>query len=103
MMPEVSTFVGAVAAIASTTSFLPQAVKIIRTRDTQGISASMYAVTVAGFMLWTTYGILLGAWPLIASNGISLLLSAFILLMKLLPRSQKEKVAEAIQPIVGPH
>jgi MtN3 and saliva related transmembrane protein len=39
-----------------------------------------------------------GQWPLIASNSICFLLSAFILLMKLLPQAEKEKVAEALEP-----
>ena len=102
MMPlAVATAVGAVAAIASTTSFVPQAIKIIRTRDTSSISAGMYAITVTGFALWTTYGVLLLAWPLIVANGVSLMLSAFILTMKLLPRAQKVKVAETMEPVLG--
>lgn len=103
MTPSLATMVGVLAAIASTISFLPQAVKIIRTRDTEGISTGTYAVTVAAFVLWITYGILLGAVPLIASNAVSLLLSTFILLMKLLPRPEKEKVAKAMQPLTGAH
>jgi len=88
--------VGGIAAVLSTISFVPQAAKIIRTRDTSGISTGMYAVTVLGFTLWTTYGAMQTAWPLIASNGICLLLSAFILAMKLLPQHEKEKVADAV-------
>jgi MtN3 and saliva related transmembrane protein len=88
--------VGAAAALLSTVSFVPQAAKIIRTRDTSGISTGMYAVTVLGFILWTTYGAMQTAWPIIASNGICLILSAFILTMKLLPQHEKEKVADAV-------
>ena len=91
---NIATLIGALAAILSTTSFLPQAIKIIRSRDTRSISAGMYALTVTGFALWTTYGILLGAWPLIAANAICLGLSAFILTMKLLPRGKKDAVAD---------
>jgi MtN3 and saliva related transmembrane protein len=97
-MIEPVTIIGAVAAIASTASFLPQAVKIIRTRDTSSISTGMYAVTVTGFALWTTYGIMLGKWPLIASNSISLLLSAFILLMTLVSPRDREKIVRTIAP-----
>lgn len=98
---ETATLVGAVAAVASTVSFVPQAAKIIRTRDTRSISTGMYAITVAGFALWTSYGAMQGAWPLIASNAICLMLSAFILAMKLMPRDQKEAVAAALEPVVG--
>jgi MtN3 and saliva related transmembrane protein len=95
------TLVGAAAALLSTTSFLPQAAKIIRTRDTASISAGMYLVTVTGFVLWTIYGFQLGAWPVIASNSICLAVSAFILTMKLLPRAGKKKVADALDPAAG--
>lgn len=58
----------------------------------------MYSVTVVGFALWTAYGMLLAQWPLIVTNAICLLLSAFILTMKILPRRRKEAIAEAIDP-----
>jgi len=88
--------VGGIAALLSTISFVPQAVKVIRTRDTGSISTGMYAVTVLGFVLWTAYGAMQPAWPIVASNGICLILSAFILTMKLLPQHGKEKVADAV-------
>jgi MtN3 and saliva related transmembrane protein len=91
------TIVGSLAAILSTVSFMPQAVKIIRSGDTEGISVWMYIVTVAGFSLWTAYGVMQTAFPLIASNGICLVLSAFILTMKLLPSSKKQKVANTLK------
>ncbi len=90
--------IGAVAAILSTTSFVPQAIKIIRTRDTGAISTGTYVVTVLGFVSWTIYGVLLKAWPVTASNGICFLLSAFILTMKLLPQREKDKIAESVDP-----
>jgi MtN3 and saliva related transmembrane protein len=59
----------------------------------------MYVITVIGFSLWFSYGLLLGQWPLILTNGICLLLSGFILLMKLLPRNQREGLADALDPM----
>jgi MtN3 and saliva related transmembrane protein len=95
------TAVGGLAAIASTASFVPQAVKIIRIRDTSGISGRMYVITVAGFALWTSYGLMQTAWPIIASNGICLMLSAFILAMKLLPPREKDAVADTVGEMIG--
>ena len=95
---DAATLVGGMATLASTTSFVPQAWKVIRTRDTEAISKRMYTVTVVGFALWLTYGWMLGQWPLILTNGICLLLSAFILMMKLLPQHKKEAVAETLDP-----
>jgi len=90
--------VGAVATVVSVASFAPQAWKVIRTRDTSSLSSAMYALTVVGFSLWFVYGIMLWQWPLIVANGICFALSAFILMMKLLPPSGKQAVAEAIDP-----
>ncbi|MDR3527238.1 MAG: SemiSWEET transporter [Rhizomicrobium sp.] len=87
---------GYLAAAASMASFAPQAWKIIRSRETKDISAGMYGLTVAAFALWLAYGVLQRQWPLVLSNGVCLLLSGFILVMTLLPRSQKEKVADAL-------
>ena len=92
------TTVGFAAAAASTVSFSPQAWKIIKSRDTQGISAASYSITTLAFALWLAYGVMLDRWPLIISNGICLALSGFILVMTLLPQSKKEQVAESLDP-----
>ena len=81
-MVELASVVGGLASIASTSSFAPQAWKIIRTREMKGISAGMYGLTVVGFALWLAFGLTLGQWPLIFTNGVCLLLSGFIFLMK---------------------
>lgn len=97
---DAATAVGTAAAFCSVTSFLPQAWKIVRTRDTSAISAPMYALTVIGFSLWVGYGVLLGAWPIILPNSICFVLSAFILAMKLMPQRKREEVADAVESIV---
>ena len=75
--------IGVAAALCSMSSFIPQAFKIIKARDASAVSLRMYVVTVAGFSLWTAYGIGLKSWPLIASNSVSLGLSAIILGLKI--------------------
>ena len=93
-----ATIFGAIATFCSIASFTPQAWKIIKSRHTADLSAGMYMFTVTGFACWTAYGILLGQWPLIITNSVCLCLSGFILLMKLLPRRDKEKLADALDP-----
>ena len=95
---DAAAVVGGLAALASTSSFAPQAWKIIKTRETKNISAGAYSLTVFGFMLWFAYGILLWQWPLIIPNGICLCFAIFILVMKLLPVSGKHAVADALDP-----
>ncbi len=97
---EMVSVVGVLAAAASTTSFAPQAWKIIKTRNTESISVGMYGITVVGFALWFAYGLMLGRWPLIFTNSVCLLLSAFILVMKVLSPKAKDAVADALDPAV---
>jgi MtN3 and saliva related transmembrane protein len=95
---DLTLVIGTGAALVSTVSFLPQAWKIIRTRNTSGISTGMYAMTVAGFLLWLGYGLLRGEWPLIVPNAICLFVSSFIFAMKLLPKRSMRSVADALNP-----
>jgi len=77
------TWLGLVAAVCTTSSFLPQAIKIIRTRHTKDLSLWMYLILTIGSFLWFTYGILLHDIPLIMANGITFLLTATILILKI--------------------
>lgn len=74
--------VGVGAALCSMTSFVPQLTKIVRERDASSVSLKMYAVTVTGFSLWIAYGLMIGSWPIAASNAVCLALSAAILILK---------------------
>lgn len=76
-------WLGVVAAACTTLSFVPQAAKTIRTRDTSGISLWMYLVFTVGIGFWFGYGIVLHSWPMIVSNAITFVLSATILGLKL--------------------
>ncbi|MET3524719.1 SemiSWEET family sugar transporter [Mesorhizobium abyssinicae] len=88
--------IGYLAALCSVASYTPQAWKIIKTRDTGSISAPMYAINVVGFALWLAFGILKNEWSLIITNVLILALSAFILVMTLLPYAKKDAVADAL-------
>lgn len=72
-------------------SFVPQVAKIIKERDASAISLPMYVVTVTGFALWTAYGAFLKSWPLVASNTVSLALSALILGLKVRYSGSKDR------------
>lgn len=78
-----SELVGYCAATLTTCSFAPQAWLTFRTRDVRGISLVMYSIFATGVALWLAYGLLLGAWPIVAANAITLALALAILAMKL--------------------
>lgn len=76
-------WLGYVAAVMTTLSFVPQAARTIKTRDTRGISLGMYVVFTVGIAFWFAYGIVLMSWPMIISNLVTFGLAATILGMKL--------------------
>ena len=73
---------GYLAAICTTAAFVPQVIKTLRTRDTPSISIGMYILFVTGVGLWLAYGLVKHDTPIIVANGITLVLSATILVMK---------------------
>lgn len=77
------TLIGSAAALASMSSFMPQALKVARSGDVSGLSSKMYALTVLAFALWLTYGIFRRDFALIVPNAVCLALSAYILVTKL--------------------
>ncbi len=87
---ELFELVGYFAATATTVSFIPQAIKVMRTRDTQSISLWMYVLFSFGVTMWLVYGILLNARPIILANSITLLFAVVILLYKLAEKKPAE-------------
>jgi len=77
------TLIGLGAAFCTTIAFLPQAIKIWRTRSTEDISLGMFLTFSIGTLLWLIYGLLLHDIPLIAANGITLVLALTILGFKI--------------------
>jgi MtN3 and saliva related transmembrane protein len=74
---------GFVAATFTTIAFIPQVVLVWRQRAAPGISTGMYIFFLIGIALWTCYGLLLMAWPLIIANSLTLVLAGSVLAMKL--------------------
>ncbi|PKO61925.1 MAG: hypothetical protein CVU24_06485 [Betaproteobacteria bacterium HGW-Betaproteobacteria-18] len=75
--------IGTIAAVLTTVSFLPQALHTFRTKDVRGISLGMYSAFTLGVAMWLVYGLMLGAWPVVIANVITLALACTILVMKL--------------------
>jgi MtN3 and saliva related transmembrane protein len=77
------TLLGLSAAFCTTLSFLPQALKTLRTRNTGGISLLMYSVFTFGTFLWLLYGIFSADIPVAVANGITLIFAGIILIFKI--------------------
>jgi MtN3 and saliva related transmembrane protein len=75
--------IGMTGAVLTTVCWLPQAVQIIRTRETRAISLSGTLGFTIGIAFWLVYGLALMDWPLITSNVVTLALMAVIVSLKL--------------------
>ena len=76
-------YIGYAAAFCTTAAYVPQVVRLWRTRSTGDISLGMFLVLVTGLALWLVFGVLKGEWPLMLANGVTLVLALTILLFKL--------------------
>ena len=75
--------VGYIAAVLTTISFVPQAAKIIKTKDTKSISLGMYALFSIGVLGWLIYGIVTRTLPVVLANGVTLCFASVILTYKI--------------------
>ena len=76
-------FVGFSASLLSVLNQFPQAIKVMRTKDTHSISLVMYCIVVVAITLWLIYGIMLNDGPLITANALSLIPIVYIFIIKL--------------------
>jgi MtN3 and saliva related transmembrane protein len=83
MSPTALNILGFVAGVLTTAAFIPQVVKIWKTRSARDISLVMYTVFTSGVVLWLVYGLALGSMPIIVANVFTLVLALAVLVMKL--------------------
>ncbi len=75
--------IGYVAAVCTTTSFMPQVIQTWKTRSAKDLNMKMYLVLCAGLFLWLLYGVFTSSLPIIIANALSLFLALVILFLKL--------------------
>ena len=78
-----TTVLGLVAAILTTSSFLPQALKTIRTKNTGGISLFMYSLFSLGTLMWLIYGWYSDNLPIMVANAVTLIFAVVVLFYKI--------------------
>lgn len=80
---EIETIIGFSAAILSTIAFLPQAIKVWKTKSAKDLSVKTFVILVAALSMWLIYGILKNDLPIISANMITLALVGSILYYKI--------------------
>ncbi|HEY7533582.1 MAG TPA: SemiSWEET transporter [Nitrospiraceae bacterium] len=82
-MNEVAEAIGLMAGVLTTLSFLPQVRQTWRTKSAKDLSLPMFLSFCTGVLLWLVYGIMIHSVPIMLANGVTLVLSGAILIMKL--------------------
>jgi MtN3 and saliva related transmembrane protein len=75
--------IGVIAGLLTTLAYVPQVVKVWRSRSARDISLTMFLMMTAGIALWLVYGLLIGSIGLVLANGATLGLTAAVLVAKL--------------------
>jgi MtN3 and saliva related transmembrane protein len=83
MNEQLLNWIGYAAGTLTTIAFVPQLVKILRTRSARDVSLGMFVLFMVGVVLWLVYGWFRGDMVLIAANTVTLALSLAILFCKL--------------------
>ena len=76
-------YIGFFAAFCTTIAFLPQAIKVYKSKSTKDISLYMFLIFTIGVLSWLIYGIIIFNIPVILANAVTLVLSLIILIYKL--------------------
>ncbi len=76
-------YIGFFAAFCTTIAFLPQAIKVFKSKSTKDISLYMFLIFTIGVFSWLIYGVIINDIPIILANAITLILSFFILVFKI--------------------
>ncbi len=76
-------YIGLVAAVLTSASFVPQAIKVIKTKDTSGISLVMYSMFVVGVVLWIFHGLIIKDMAVIFANIVTFFFAAIVLAYKI--------------------
>lgn len=76
-------YLGYVAGTLTIASFLPQAIRTWRTKQTRDLSLGMFVLLATSASLWTIYGTLSEDWPVVITNGAVVVLTLSIGVAKL--------------------
>jgi len=87
---------GLLAALLTTISNVPQAYKIIKTKETKAVSVWSNLVLLMGLIIWVVYGFLRDDWPIIIANSISSVITAMVLFLKLSSKQTLESIHQKV-------
>ncbi len=74
--------IGIIAALCTTSGFIPQIIRGVRTKKLEDISPVMYFFLIFGLFLWLLYGVHLKDAIIVGANAVGLVFSIVILTLR---------------------
>ena len=81
--------IGLIAAVLTTSAFIPQVIKAWKVKDVESLSLTMYVVMFLGVMLWLTYGIFQNSLSIVLANIVTGILTFTLIFLKIKYREKK--------------
>ena len=78
-MIDQNEIIGLIAAVCTTFAFVPQVMKVWKTKQTKDLSLRMYSIMFLGILLWLFYGIIIDSLSIILANAVTATLVGMIL------------------------
>ena len=78
-MIDQNEIIGLIAAVCTTFAFIPQVMKVWKTKQTKDLSLRMYSIMFIGVLLWLVYGIRIDRLSIILANLVTAILVGTIL------------------------
>jgi len=75
--------IGFVAAVLTTSAFVPQVYKTWKSKSAESLSLTMYLVFFVGIILWLIYGIHIKSLAMIFANSVTAFLALLLIFFKL--------------------
>lgn len=91
-------WIGALAALLTSLSYLPQVGKAWPRGSTRDLSLKMLIALTAGLSLWVGYGLVKADWIIMLANGVGLALSFTVLLCRFATSARTPEAASCRSP-----
>lgn len=90
--------IGWVAALTATLLGVPQAVRLVRTRNTEGLSLLAWQAIGVINLAWTSHGILIGQWNMIIPNALAI--SSTVPVLYLMAKDLRISLLRVVVPVL---
>tara|TARA_A100001011_G_C13605168_1_gene553757 strand:+ start:182 stop:442 length:261 start_codon:yes stop_codon:yes gene_type:complete len=73
--------IGCVAGVLTSFAFFPQIIKLLKTKQSAGISISTFVCTFAGCSIWFVYGVFIDSFAIVLFNLINVITTITIIFL----------------------